>query len=81
MSNPFRKDESIFVHNIRQLAGCVPLLGCLTVGILGLVAFFRGLENARGDQPAWLIGSVLGLFCSLLAFGVLAWVAWRNREL
>jgi hypothetical protein len=80
MTNPFQKEESTVVHNIRQFLGCLPVLGSAAVGILGLVAFALGFGNAgRPDQSGWLIGGSIGLVASALGFGVLAWVVWANR--
>jgi hypothetical protein len=80
MSNPYQKDEPTVVHNIRQLLGCLPVLGSAAVGILGLVAFALGVGNAgQQDQSGWLIGGSIGLVASALGFGVLAWVVWANR--
>lgn len=53
--------------------GCLPVLGSIIVGILGLVACFNGLDMARGkDEAGWLIGSSIGLVASAIGFGVLA---------
>ncbi len=78
MTNPFQKEESTVVHNIRQILGCLPVLGSLAVGVLGLFAI--GFGNAeRPDQSGWLIGGSIGLVGSGIGFGVLAWVVWANR--
>ena len=82
-ANPdIRKEEPTVVHNIRQILGCLPILGLLAVGILGLVAFGIGVSAmSRVDQPAWLwlIGANIGLIASSIGFGVLGWIVWSNR--
>ena len=78
-----RKEESTSVHNVRQLLGCLPILGSVAVGICGLVAFGVGMQHVgRVDQPGWfwLLASCVGLIASGIGFGVLAWVVWSNRQ-
>jgi hypothetical protein len=78
-----RKEEPTFVHNVRQLLGCLPVLGSLAVGICGLVAFgFAMSRTGHVQEPAWfwLIGGSIGLIASGIGFGAMAWVVWSNRR-
>ena len=78
-----RKEEPTYVHNVRQLLGCLPVVGSVAVGICGLVAFGVGLQHTgRVDQPgwSWLLAGSVGLIASGIGFGVLAWLVWANRD-
>ncbi|MBI2808429.1 MAG: hypothetical protein HYX68_25870 [Planctomycetes bacterium] len=77
-----RKEESTIAHNIRQMLGCLPVLGSRAVGICGLIAFAVGIGNSgHANQPGWfwLIGGCIGLIASGIGFGVLGWIVWSNR--
>jgi hypothetical protein len=78
-----RKAEPTYVHNIQQVLGCMPVLGSISVGILGLIGFGVGMQRlSRADEPGWiwLIGANLGLIASGIGFGVLSWLVWSNRR-
>jgi hypothetical protein len=77
-----KKEEPTFVHNIRQILGCLPVLGSIAVGMFGLLAFLIALYNLGDANRAalWLIGGCIGLIASGLGFGVLAWLVWANRR-
>jgi hypothetical protein len=77
-----RKEEPTFVHNARQILGCLPVLGSSAVGIAGIWAFFVGMDRTGHPQTGafWLIGSSIGLIASGIGFGVLGWVVWSNRR-
>ena len=78
-----RKEEPTVVHNIRQLLGCLPVLGSITVGFCGLVAFGVAMNhicNAYEPSSVWLIGGSIGLIASGIGFAALGWIVWSNRQ-
>lgn len=77
-----RKEEPTFVHNVRQILGCLPVLGSIAVGLGGIWAFFLGIDRSGHPQTGafYLIAATIALIASGIGFGVLAWVVWANRR-
>jgi hypothetical protein len=69
--------ESTTSHNARQLIGCMPVLGSLAVGVLGIILTVVGfIDRPHGSPPPTAAG--LCLIASALGFGLLANAIWRR---
>ena len=69
--------ESTASHNARQLVGCMPVLGSLAVGVLGIIlTVVSFVDRPPAGPPPPSAG--LCLIASALAFGMLANAIWRK---
>ena len=73
MSHDARTERSIQSHNLRVvLFNWLPALGCLAVGVVGLVT---GAGETKSPPS---VGGGLYLIAAALAFAAFGWL-WRNE--